>query len=775
MHPARCLGSLRARLAVIGVAIVLALYLSGLQPAYPVRAQKPTGATARGTRERAARWIEKMPLYFIENRGQMNRQVAYSVHGRDKSLYFTPQGITFALTEPRHRSGERPEALPASPRPAKIVPIGRETRSAGVKAGRRWVLKLDFLGANPRAHPEGEAPTTAVMSYFQGPRDHWQTGVATYRRIRYRDLWPGIDMVYEGTVDRLKYCFELQPGADPKQIRLAYRGATMVELSAEGKLAVSTPAGGFEDEKPVAYQAVNGRQVTIPSAYQLVPDAEQSAAKTQGYGFVVGSYDRDQPLVIDPAMLIYCGYLGGASTDQATSIAVDRDGNAYVTGLTYSSQTSFPTTVGPDLTYNDATAGDAFIIKLRADGSGIVYGGYLGGSSADIAGSIAVDSEGNAYVTGLTASSQSSFPVTVGPDLTLNGSFDAFVAKVRSDGTALAYCGYLGGTAIDQGSSIAVDSAGSAYVTGFTGSGPASFPVAVGPSLINNGGSPSGDAFVAKVRADGTGLAYCGYVGGSGADEGAGIAVDSAGNAYITGVTRSSETSFPVTVGPGRTFSGVSDGFVAKVTADGAGLAYCGYLGGAGSDQGSGIAVDGSGNAYVTGSTASDPATFPVILGPSLAYGGGTDAFVAAVSPDGTALLYCGYLGGSNQDNGFGIAVDDRGNAYVAGATASTETSFPVAGGPSLTYSGGSTDAFVAKVKTNGTGLVYAGYLGGAGADVGFGIAVGSERNAHVSGYTASGQTTFPVTVGPGLTYSGGNADAFVAKIAAVPESTGAP
>ena len=489
----------------------------------------------------------------------------------------------------------------------------------------------------------------------------------------------------------------------------------------------------------------------------------ESAGEPHRYGFAIGSYDRGKPLVVDPTVIVYAGYVGGSLEEVGYSIAVDSSGSAYIAGYTGSTEASFPVTVGPDLTFNGGEI-DAFVAKVNAAGTTLVYCGYIGGSGGDLANGIAVDSSGNAYVTGNTTSSEATFPVTVGPSLTFSGLIDAFVAKVNATGTALVYCGYIGGSDFDQGEGIAVDNSGNAYVTGLTDSTEASFPVTVGPDLTFNGG---GDAFVAKVNAAGTALVYCGYIGGTEGDSGKGIAVDGSGNAYVTGYTNSTEATFPVTVGPGLTYHGGGDAFVAKVNAAGTALIYCGYIGGSDTDQGYGIAVDSSGNAYVTGFTSSTEATFPVIVGPDLTFNGYIDAFVAKVNAAGTAFVYCGYIGGSGDDRGNGIAVDGSGNAYVTGQTTSTEGTFPVADGPGRRFNGGSSygDAFVAKVNAAGTALVYCGYIGGNDADVGFGIAVDSSGNAYVTGQTSSSEATFPVTVGPKLTYIGNAFDAFVAKV----------
>jgi hypothetical protein len=301
--------------------------------------------------------------------------------------------------------------------------------------------------------------------------------------------------------------------------------------------------------------------------------------------------------------------------------------------------------------------------------------------------------------------------VTIGPDLTYNGGTpDAFVAKVNAAGTALVYCGYIGGSSGDVGFGIALDPSGNAYVAGSTLSNEATFPVTIGPDLTYNGGE--GDVFVAKVNAAGNALVYCGYIGGSGYDTSSGIAVDNSGNAYISGSASSTEATFPVTIGPDLTHNGGDDAFVAKVNAAGTALVYCGYIGGVGAPDpflgivdefGYGIAVDSSGSAYVTGYTFSDQATFPVTVGPDLTYNGGQDAFVARVNSAGAMLVYCGYIGGSGDERCEAIAVDSSGNAYVTGSTISSEATFPVIVGPDLTFNDGFYDAFVVKVPSTPT------------------------------------------------------------------------
>jgi hypothetical protein len=728
----------------------------------------------------------KMPMYFIENRGQVDPGVAYYVQGHDTNVFFSPRGVTFTLTglpdgrvqtQKGQQGGDSGEQLSVAP----LRPMAFENAlERPVARQRGHVLTLDFAGANPAVKPVGQDQTPAVVSYFSGPRDQWKTDLKTYSKLVYPDLWPGIDLVYSGTVNRLKYTLLVKPGADPEQIRLAYRGATGVRVNEAGELEVSTLVGSLRDEKPYVYQEINGKRLEVPSSYLLKQSdrstSHQSAVTGYEYGFQVGKYDQSQPLVLDPATLVYAGYFGSGGADRGLGIAVDNSGNAYVTGSASSIAN---------------LSDDAYVAKVNAAGTSLAYLILLGGASFDAGFDITVDGVGNAYVTGATSSSD--FPVIEGPDLTYNGSSDAFVAKVNAAGTGLLYSGYIGGVGIDFAEGIVLDSSANAYLTGGTNSTRASFPVTVGPDLSINGGF---DVFVAKVKASPNdpvvtnNLYYCGYIGGSDDDIGIGggpggrgatsghIGIDALGNAYISGMTKSTAGTFPdgdgfgSLPGPDQTHNGRYDAFVAKVNAAGTGLVYAGYIGGRGDDFSFGMAVGHDGNAYLTGDTTSNEATFPVTVGPDLTYNRGRDAFVAKVNAAGTGLVYTGYIGGSDLDQGLGLALDSSGSVYVVGHTLSSEATFPVTVGPDLTFNGARNhgDAFVAKVNAAGTGLVYAGYIGGADEDGAFWIAVDSLGNAYVVGDTESDQSTFPdgngfgSLPGPDQTHNGGS-DAFVVKI----------
>ncbi len=706
------------------LALALALVLGASILAHVQRASDSTGAAPAAAAQRASatKTLSSLPLSFIANAGQTDPRVSFMLQGSDTSLYFTRGGVTWSL-------------------------------SNGNKA---WVVKQTFIGASP-TKPVGIGEQKTVFSWFKGSPHQWVRGAPAYSAVRYNDLWPGIDLLYYDHGGSLEYRFVVHPGADPSAIQVAYRGAKLSVLGS-GNLRAATPVKTLSEKTPVAYQGTS----KVPAEFRVSGNA---------YSLSLGGYDPSRTLIVDPVSLSYAGYIGGAVFDWGHSIAVDSSGAAYVTGRTFSDQSTFPVSVGPDLTFNGG--GDAFVAKVSPSGDSLAYAGYIGGAGDDQGYGIAVDSSGAAYITGTTTSDQSTFPVSTGPDVTYNGSGtysygDAFVAKVAPSGASLIYAGYIGGAGDDSGSGIAVDSFGAAYVTGQTGSDESTFPVSGGPDLTYNGVNccpPFGDAFVAKVSPSGASLSYAGYIGGAGEDYGSGIAVDTSGAAYVTGYTLSDQSTFPVSGGPDLTYNGGQDGFVAKVAPSGASLTYSGYFGGTGQDSGRSIAVDPFGAAYVTGTTWG--MGFPVSGGPDLTYNGSNDAFVAKVSPAGASLIYAGYIGGAGDDRGRGIAVDPAGAAYVMGITASDQTTFPVSGGPDLTYNGGSFDAFVAKVDPSGASLAYAGYIGGAGQDGGqggAGIAVDSAGAAYLTGMTQSDQSSFPVLVGPDLTFNGG-VDAFVAKV----------
>jgi hypothetical protein len=503
---------------------------------------------------------------------------------------------------------------------------------------------------------------------------------------------------------------------------------------------------------PIVYQRVNGSRREISGSYLVRNGSE--------VGFRVAAYDRSRPLVIDP-VLVYSTYLGGSgeggflTSEAAESIAVDSEGAAYVVGSTPS--TDFP--VVNALQATPAGGFDVFVSKLTASGSALVYSTYLGGGTPppapnDWATGIAVDDAGNAYVTGTALSDD--FP-TVGPIQACDGD-DVFISKLNAAGSALIYSTCLGGSASENGGDVAVDGYGQAYVIGNTFSG--DFPRVNAFQKIKAGGW---DYFVSKLNYAGSALVYSSFLGGTEFEDRRGsIAVDGERNAYVVGTTPS--TDFPTASALQAAHAGGTyDAFVAKIDPAGSALTYSTYLGGSGSDRGQGIAVDGVGNAYVTGNTYSTD--FPTASPLQAANAGNSDGFVAKLNAAGSALTYSTYLGGSSYDYGYGVAVDGAGNAYVTGSTNSPD--FPTAS-PLQSANGGGYDAFVAQLDASGSAFVYSTYVGGSSGDSGVGIAVDGAGNAYVTGNTNS--TDFPTANPLQATHGGGDGDAFVAKLGPSPE-----
>jgi hypothetical protein len=467
-----------------------------------------------------------------------------------------------------------------------------------------------------------------------------------------------------------------------------------------------------------------------------------------------GNYNPLRPMAT-ALRVSYSTYLGGNSADEVQAIAVDNEGCVYILGNTLSD--NFPTASPLQPLYKGPTAiTDIFIAKLNAEGTALIYSTYLGGSGADYGMDIAVDKDGNVYVTGYTSSTD--FPVTAGAfrNTSSNGE-DVFVAKINAEGTALVYSTYLGGSGFERGNGIAVDSAGNVYVAGKTTS--VDFPVT--GEAFQQSIKGFEDAFVTKVNADGTALVYSTYLGGnSGLDEATDLALDSENNVYLTGGTASinfptTAKSFQRTFGGGTVFFG--DGYVTRINSSGSALIYSTYLGGAGGDLCRAIAVDSSNNAYVTGTTQSD--NFPTFRARQPVKGGDcvdvfsncTDAFVTKLNSSGSALIYSTYLGGGSRsqtplaggDSGSGIVVDQLGNAYVTGTTGSND--FPVVRAFQNARAGNG-DTFIGRVKADGSELSYSTYFGGEGDESASDISIDGTGNVYVAGIATS--AGFPVTTG---------------------------
>jgi uncharacterized protein (TIGR03437 family) len=664
---------------------------------------------------------------------------------------------------------------------------GMTVELRGKKGQAASRLHATLIGAKPSS-PEGLELQTERTNYLIGnDRDKWITGVPNFERVQFKGVYPGIDMVYYGHGTSIEHDFVVAPGADPAQIRMNFEGADSIQQTADGALQLKMGAAELQWMKPVVYQSVNGRRKLIEARYTV--DSDHTVR------FDTGVYDPKRPLTIDP-VITYATYSGGNDSESAARVAVDASGNTYITGGT--GDANYLTSVGAFKGTNDpAGNGDALIVKLSADGKTVLYTTHIGGASTDIGLGIALDAAGDIYITGLTNSTD--YPVTTGafetksPRPSDNNYGNCFVTKLNNSGTAAIYSSYFAGSTADMCTGIAVDGTGNAYITGATASKNIPTAAATQPALHAGSDAFSMDAFVAKISPDGSKLLYSTYVGGSKQDAGFAIAVDSAGNAYVTGGTTSSD--FPITTGAfqttfggsgGQTISQFStgDAFVMKLDPTGKTI-YSTFLGGSKDDLGIGIAIDSAGNAFISGSTMST--NFPLVKAFQTANKGSGgeanliagDGFVAKLNPQGNALIYSSLIGGSKDDRASAIGVDQSGNAFITGNTLSTD--FPVTADASQpTYSGEvanmpfkTGDAFFAQIGPTGT-LVYASYLGGSGSDWGAGIAIDAQNNVIVSGGTSS--SNFKTTTGSAQARFGGMSsdllpagDAFVVKFAGAP------
>jgi len=650
----------------------------------------------------AVKWSD-IPLSFEPNQGQEAAEVRYVARGSSYNLYLAAGETVLA-------------------------------------AHNQAPMRIKLVGANLGAAVEGEDQQVSLTNYFVGnDPSKWHRSVPNYARARYRNVYPGIDLVYYGHHGSLEYDWIVSPGADPTKIRLAFDNAHRVRIDRQGDLVVKLANGEYRHKKPVVYQEVAGKRSEVAGTWVL---------HGKEAGFRMGTYDRAQPLVIDPA-LIYSTYLGGSLSDFANGIAADRFGNSYVVGGTGSS--NFPTKNPKQAALNGVE--DVFVTKINSNGSAIVYSTFLGGGGPDEGHGIAVDNAGNAYVTGSAGSFD--FPVLSAIQGTWGGSGDAFVAKLNPSGS-LVYATYLGGNSIDNGTAVAVDPSGNAYITGVTFS--SNFPT-VNPFQASKGAQQ--DAFVAKINPAGTAWVYVTYLGGNAVDEGYAIATDASGNAYVTGETNS--TNFPLQSPLRSSNAGSSgpsfDAFVTKLNPAGSALVYSTYLGGSATDEGTAIAVDSSGSAYVAGFAGSTD--FPVVSPMQLHLAGADDAFVTKFNPAGSALMYSTYLGGGSEDQAYGLAVDRAGNAYVTGRTNSSD--FPLTNAIQATRV--AFDMFVTELNPAGTARLFSTFVGGSGSEVQTqsglaGIAVDGRGNIHVASGTTS--TDFPVVNAIQKSNAGGFEDAIV-------------
>ncbi len=694
----------------------------------------------------------KLPLTFEGNRGQADSQVKFITRAPGYSASLTSDGMVLSLR-------------------ARQSTVG-QTTTESVSAGQPTHTTLQFrlLGAAKNPAILGEDPQLGRVNYFLGNDPaKWHTNVPTFAHIRYKNIYPGIDLVYYGSHRQLEYDFAVAPGADPGRIQFEILGATRIHIDAQGNLVLEIGAGELHFQSPMVYQESTGRRVAVAGGY-VVDDATH-------VGFHVAAYDRSKPLVIDP-VLIYSTYLGGSGDEQPAGVAVDSAGNTYLAGSTNSAD--FPLSTLGSL---PAGVPHVFLAKLDATGSNLLYTDYLGGNNEDDGYALALDAANDVYITGSTASSD--FPVVDPFQGTYPGGFNAFLTKISADGSSLLYSSYLGGNGSDLPSSIAIDSAGDMVIGGYTSS--TNFPVANAyqPTVsANQGGMYGNYGFLTKFNPDGASLIYSTYFAGNSNvpyncggtpcwpqpfNTINGMVVDAAGNAYVAGVTNT--YNFPVTAGAYLTSDSTqldgTVGFVSKFSDSGS-LQYSTYF-----YEASGlltninaIAVDSSGSAYIAGVALSD-GTFPItstsICDPSV-YGWGCNyAFATKFDPAGSTLLYSTFLGPNNNATPRAIVLNGNDDAYVLASTGTN--SFSTVNGIESFTSGN--DLLLVELDASASTQLFATYLGGSGDDEPAGMALDANDNLYLAGATNS--SDFPVTQAGFQSALGGGTDGFVLKIGPSP------
>jgi len=627
---------------------------------------------------------------------------------------------------------------------AAVLSLSEKTNSA--------VVRMQLKGSNPSARVRGDGDLPGRTNYLTGNNPaNWRTNVPTYSRVRYDEVYPGIDLIYYGQQRELEYDFVVAPGAEPGRIRMSFNTGAAASINANGDLVFNKEAAELRFHKPIAYQIVNATRREVAAEFALLAGNEVA--------FKLGRYDRRQPLVIDP-VVSYATYLGGLGDDRGYDVVSDGSGNTYLTGYTVSS--NFPTQSPEQASLNNNCCSDAFVTKINATGTALLFSTYLGGTSTDIGNSIQIDSNRNILVAGSTTSTD--FPAVSAVQPNSGGFSDGFIAKLNPTGSTLLYSTYLGGDDADAVNGVAVDGAGAAYVTGYTFSH--NFPT-TNPFQAAFGGGVS-DAFVTKLTSAGTAV-YSTYLGGratldySGEDRGTGIAVDTSGNAYVTGFSKS--PNFPTTVGALQTNKGgtccFGDAFVTKLSADGSQTVFSTYLGGADLDEAHGIALDQFNNVYVVGTTGSTD--FPKVNALQSTLQGTTDAFVAKLNSSGSSLVFSTYLGGSGDDGWTGgqagelsrIAVDYSQNVYVMGMASSAN--FPAAN--SIQTCTASPSGFVSKLALNGSALVFSSCVL---TSAGMNLIPDNSGTILLTGSTGSNLQTMNPLQG---TFGGGSGDAFLVKL----------
>jgi hypothetical protein len=662
--------------------------------------------------------------------------VLYYLHG---NVVFTKNSVIFNMRESNSMTHEN------------SLDLSNLNKDSNYNV-RGIVFLVNFENSND-VIPIGSNILPHRSNYFLGnDSTKWRTNIANYKSIIYPNIYDGIDLIYRIKDGFLKYDFVIYPNANPSEIYLTYEGVESLAINSDSSLLIKTAFGQLCDTKPFIYQELGGTKNEVNGMFKII--------NNRSIGFEIQQpYDKSRPLIIDPGIEMST-FIGGSEEEDGESIVLDTIGNVYMAGDTDSA--NFPTTPGAyDITYTDQIGyGDAYVVKLNSNLSTLLYSTFLGGNKLDADCSIAVDSIGNAYVTGHTASSN--YPTTPGAfDTSFNGMDDIFVTKLNSSGSELLFSTFIGGEKYDRvhwGQAIALDSTDNIYITGETHS--FNFPTTEGAYDTSIGSNTSYDVFIVKLNNNGSALIYSTFFGGVYYEGSNSLALDIMGNVYITGYTDAQD--FPITTSAyDITPNGDNEIFVAKFNSKGSTLLYSTLLGGNEGDYGWDITVDSIGNAYVTGYTESS--NFPTTAGAyNTSFNGDRDVFIAKFNCKGDTLLYSTFLGGNNGEIGCSIVVDSIGNAHVIGFTYSSN--FPITADAYDTIINGSRDAFIVKMNGIGSTLLYSTFLGGTDSDGGVNMVLNSTWDAYICGGTSS--SDFPTTPGAyDTSFNGGMFDIFVAKI----------
>lgn len=693
----------------------------------------------------------QQPLSFEANLGQYGAGPAFVSRGPAYGITLTPTEVSVVLQKTTRGKAHN---LAAQLAQARTAPV--EYRK----------LRIELLHANSHAEMRGLDASPGRANYFIGNNPaQWQRNVPTFQRVRATDVYPGIHLVHYGNQQHLEYDFEVMPGANPAVITMRFTGADRLSVeTASGDLVIQLGTEELRQPKPVVFQNVNGRRQLIPGGYVL--------ADARTVKFDLGAYDPELPLIIDP-IISYAQYFSQNTGDQIWAVAVGENTDVYVAGETITASGlattgAFQTNLAGVL----AGHGDVMVARRKNASSENVYVTYLGGWAYEAAYGLAVDAEGAAYVTGYTASTN--FPTRSAIQTNVAGgkipgftvpALDAFITKIDPSGSNLVFSTFYGGTGSgyfgsgdDVGLGIALDASNHVYVAGYTAA--TNFPAA-NTSRTNLSGLE--DAFLLKLDASGTNVIYATLVGGAGRDYGRDLVVDGNGNPVLVGYTAS--TNFPVTPDAlqtlvnGVTNSSVAeDAFVVRAQADAGELLYATYLGGTNSDQANRVAIDTTGAVYVAGLTWSSdfPRTSTNFVSAVQTNNANADAFVVKLSPALTNLDYAVTFGGTGQDEARGLAVNDAGQATVAGLT--TSTNFPaVAFGSEwlLNTNYGGSDWVLAQLNAEGSGFDYSGYVGDKSDDSATALASDSGENLYAVGSITSKPfilkllTESPLTIAP--------------------------